>query len=56
MKTGGIVFVALVYIPEYIYGRSVTHTFLAKPLLLLIHSNRPVPNIPAVKIRPITIN
>jgi hypothetical protein len=22
-------FVALVYIPEYIYGRSVTHTFLA---------------------------
>lgn len=35
MKTGGIVvcstFVALVYIPEYPYGRSVTHTFWAWP-------------------------
>ena len=35
MKTGGIVvcstLVALVYIPEYSYGRSVTHTFRAWP-------------------------
>lgn len=35
MKTGGIVvcstLVALVYIPEYSYGRSVTHTFWAWP-------------------------